>query len=129
MLDHASIAVNDLNRSARFYDRVLATLGYERQKERDGRIGYGPPDRPAPVFWIIECRGDDRARPGIGLHISFSAPDRECVEQFHRTALEHGGRSAGEPGERPQYTRPFYGGFVFDPDGYKIEAVCRRPQT
>jgi hypothetical protein len=26
---------------------------------------------------------------------------------------------------RPHYTMPFYGAFVLDPDGFKIEAVCR----
>ena len=25
----------------------------------------------------------------------------------------------------PEYTPPFYGAFIFDPDGFKIEAVCR----
>lgn len=125
MLDHASIAVADLERSAAFYDPVLATLGYERRKERTGRIGYGPPERAAPVFWIIQREGDDFARPGPGLHISFMAADRVAVERFHATALAQGGGDAGAPGDRPHYTRPFYGAFVLDPDGYKIEAVCR----
>lgn len=125
MLDHISIAVDDLARSAAFYDPVLTTLGYERRKERAGRIGYGPGSRAAPVFWIIERTDEDRARPGPGLHISLMAPDRDSVDRFHQTALAQGGRDAGEPGERPQYTRPFYGAYVRDPDGYKIEAVCR----
>ena len=25
-----------------------------------------------------------------------------------------------------EYTQPFYGAFVLDPDGFKLEAVCRR---
>lgn len=125
VLDHVSIAVADLERSAGFYDPVLATLGYERRKERAGRIGYGPPQRAAPVFWIIEHSGRGSARAGSGLHISLMAPDRGSVERFHATALEHGAGDAGAPGERPQYTRPFYGAFVHDPDGYKVEAVCR----
>jgi hypothetical protein len=29
---------------------------------------------------------------------------------------------------RPEYTSPFYGAFVFDLDGLKIEAVCRAEQ-
>jgi len=35
--------------------------------------------------------------------------------------------AAGKPGLRPEYTMPFYGAFVLDLDGSKIEAVCRKP--
>jgi hypothetical protein len=39
--------------------------------------------------------------------------------------LRSGGKDAGAPGERPQYTQPFYGAFVLDLDGFKVETVCR----
>jgi hypothetical protein len=39
------------------------------------------------------------------------------------TALRYGGRSDGEPGIRPEYGANYFGAFVFDPDGNKIEAV------
>ncbi len=126
MLDHVSLPVADLDRAARFYDAVLATLGLVRRKERPGAIGYGPPSRAAPVFWILTRAGEGGAAPGVGLHVSFVAVDRAAVDAFHATALASGGRDAGPPGERPQYTQPFYGAFAFDPDGFKVEAVCRR---
>ena len=125
MIDHVSIPVTDLDRAAAFYDPVLAILGLRRRKERPGAIGYGPEARPAPVFWILARQGDASASPGIGLHISFQAPDRLSVDRFHATALRCGGSDAGAPGLRPQYTMPFYGAFVLDLDGFKIEAVCR----
>ncbi len=127
MLDHVSIPVADVDRAARFYDAVLATVGLVRRKERPGAIGYGPATRPAPVFWILSREADGGANPGLGLHLSFEAPDRPSVDAFHRAALAGGGRDAGQPGLRPEYTRPFYGAFVFDLDGFKIEAVCRKP--
>ena len=127
MLDHVSIPVADLDRAARFYDTVLATIGLCRRKERPGAIGYGPETRAAPVFWILARAGDRGATPGLGLHLSFEAPDRTSVEAFHATAPRCGGHDAGKPGLRPQYTKPFYGAFVLDPDGFKIEAVCRAP--
>jgi len=125
MLDHISIPVKHLARAASFYDGVLATLGVDRHKEFPGGIGYGSDDRRAPVFWILSAREDGSAQPGLGLHVSFAAPDRETVDAFHAKALALGGIDAGPPGERPEYTRPFYGAFVFDLDGFKIEAVCR----
>ncbi len=126
MLDHASIPVSDLERSARFYDLVLNVLGYRRVKDRYGAIGYGPENRAAPVFWILSKSDSNPATAGIGLHISFQSDTREKVDAFHRTALLAGAEDAGGPGERPEYTQPFYGAFVLDPDGFKIEAVCRR---
>ena len=128
MLDHVSIPVVDLDRAAAFYDAVLATIGLHRRKERPGAIGYGPETRAAPVFWILERRDDGSANPGLGLHVSFQAPDRASVDAFHQAALDSGGRDAGMPGWRPQYTMPFYGAFVLDPDDFKIEAVCRTPE-
>lgn len=80
------------------------------------------------MFWILERAPEGSANPGSGLHVSFEAPDRSSVAAFHATALRHGGKDAGPPGLRPQYTMPFYGAFVFDLDGFKIEAVCRAPE-
>jgi catechol 2,3-dioxygenase-like lactoylglutathione lyase family enzyme len=127
VIDHVSLPVADLARAAAFYDAVLATLGLRRQKERPGAIGYGDESRAAPVFWLL-ARTERGAGAGAGLHVSFAAPDRPSVDEFHATALGAGGKDAGAPGLRPQYTMPFYGAFVLDLDGFKIEAVCRREE-
>lgn len=126
MLDHLSIPVADLDRSAAFYDVVLVTIGLVRRKELPGAIGYGPGSRAAPVFWILQNTDTNSTSAGVGLHVSFQADDRPSVDAFYDAALTQGGRDAGKPGVRPQYTPPFYGAFVFDLDGFKIEAVCRQ---
>ena len=96
-IDHVSIPVSDLERSAAFYDAVLATLGMARRKQNDIGIGWGPPETAAPIFWIIAQKPG--AAAGLGLHISFRAKDRAEVQAFHETALKHGGADAGAPGE------------------------------
>ena len=126
MIDHVSLPVEDLVSAASFYDAVLGTLGLSRQKEFSGSVGYGSAARPAPIFWILGPSSDQSAQPGVGLHVSFEAPDCASVDSFFDTAIKHGGRGAGAPGPRPEYTQPFYGAFVLDPNGFKIEAVCRR---
>lgn len=123
-IDHVSIPAADFERSAIFYDAVLATLGMVRRKHNDIGIGWGPPEAAAPIFWII-AQKPGSAVAGLGLHISFRARDRAEVKAFHEAALKHGATDAGSPGERPQYTARFYGCFVLDPDGFKIEAVVR----
>lgn len=125
MLDHVSIPVADIAAAAVFYDAVLPTVGLQRHKEYAGGIGYGLPSAQAPVFWIL-VKGDTRAAtPGIGMHISFVAPDRSSVDAFYATAISQGAKDAGKPGDRPEYKLPYYGAFVLDLDGFKIEAVCR----
>ncbi len=65
--------------------------------------------------------------PAVGVHVAFRARDREAVDAFHAAALAHGGRDNGAPGLRPRYHPDYYAGFVFDPDGNRIEAVCHLP--
>jgi catechol 2,3-dioxygenase-like lactoylglutathione lyase family enzyme len=128
VIDHVSIPVADLARAAAFYDAVLATLGLRRRKERPGAIGYGDDAHPAPIFWLLARAPEGGAKPGTGLHVSFMASDRASVDTFHAAALRAGAKDAGAPGLRPGYTMPFYGAFVLDPDGFKVEAVCRREE-
>jgi catechol 2,3-dioxygenase-like lactoylglutathione lyase family enzyme len=58
-----------------------------------------------------------------GVHIAFQAPDRETVKRFHKMAIANGGTDEGCPGIRENYNANYYGAFVRDPDGNKIEAV------
>jgi catechol 2,3-dioxygenase-like lactoylglutathione lyase family enzyme len=125
LIDHISIPVADFARASAFYDRVLGTLGLIRSAQREGSIGYGPDARGPAIFWILERAPSGAASSGVGLHISFRARDRKQVHAFHEAALALGGRDAGAPGPRPQYTAGFYGCFVFDLDGFKIETVAR----
>ncbi|HVZ36522.1 MAG TPA: VOC family protein, partial [Polyangiaceae bacterium] len=57
-----------------------------------------------------------------------TAPDRASVNAFHDAALACGGRDNGGPGVRADYGPNYYAAFVTDPDGYRIEAYCGRPQ-
>ena len=41
MIDHVSISVRNLATGAKFYDAVLAPLGYARMIVRETTIGYG----------------------------------------------------------------------------------------
>lgn len=128
MIDHLSYAVTDIERARAFYDAALGALGYGRVMdfEHEGRsfTGYGPDDKPA--FWIYGGYGP--AAPAPGGHTAFVAPDRAAVDAFHAAALTHGGRDDGAPGLRPEYHEDYYAAFVIDCDGYRVEAVCHKPQ-
>jgi catechol 2,3-dioxygenase-like lactoylglutathione lyase family enzyme len=121
MLHHLSFGTSDLARSTAFYDAVLAALGYARVWADGTAVGYGHPGAGDKL--AIKLRRDGVTVPGPGFHVAFAATDREAVARFYEAALEHGGKDNGRPGLRPQYGENYYAAFVFDPDGYAIEAV------
>jgi len=121
MLNHVSVGVTDFARAAKFYDAVLATLGYKRVADYSPHaIGYGT-DRPE--FWIGAPHDQRPMSAGNGTHLGFSARTKAQVMKFHEVALREGGSNNGEPGPRPDYGPEYYGAFVYDLDGNKLEAT------
>ncbi len=123
MIDHISFGVADLARARRFYDAVLAPLGYRYLRGGEETAGYGDDDA---AFWIVAAPHPVAPDPGSGLHVCFRAPSRAAVDAFHAAALAAGGRDNGAPGAR-DYEPGYYAAFVIDPDGYRIEAYCGAP--
>ena len=121
IISHVSLGTNDLERALAFYDTVLSTLAIKRIETLDG-IGaaYG---KQSPEFWIALPVNEAPATTGNGVHIGFIADSREAVHAFHKAALNAGASDEGAPGPRPHYGEPYYGCFVIDPDGHKIEAT------
>jgi catechol 2,3-dioxygenase-like lactoylglutathione lyase family enzyme len=120
MLHHISIGVADVVIAARFYDEVLGKLGYKRVMDfLPKAVAYG---EDAPVFWVQVPR-EGMATHGIGAHVAFAAKTRKAVDAFHEMALRMGATDNGAPGLRPDYGPEYYGAFVIDPDGNRIEAV------
>lgn len=121
MLHHVSVGVTDFNRAAKFYDAVLATLGFKRVADfTPHAIGYGT---TRPEFWIGAPHDGKAMSVGNGTHLGFIARSKAQVRKFHEVALHEGGSNNGEPGPRPDYGPDYYGAFVYDLDGNKIEAA------
>jgi catechol 2,3-dioxygenase-like lactoylglutathione lyase family enzyme len=119
MLDHLSIQCADLDASLTFYDTVLTVLGGERVKDFGEVIGYGRDGRP--TFWVGPLTSGE---PNREVHIAFEASSRVAVDAFFEAAVGTGAEVLHEPRERPEYHPGYYGGFVRDPDGNNVEAVC-----
>jgi catechol 2,3-dioxygenase-like lactoylglutathione lyase family enzyme len=120
ILSHVSIGTNDFARAARFYDTVLATIGCKRIIEHPDAVAYG---KAYPEFWVQSPCDGNAASVGNGFHIAFIADSKSMVDDFHRAAINAGASDDGAPGPRPEYGVPYYGCFVRDPDGHKIEAA------
>ena len=119
MIDHVSVGVTNLDRSARFY-KALAPLGLSRLVTRPATIGFG---KSYPEFWINLRDGMAPAEQGSGVHVCLRANGTGNVDAFHAAALAAGGRCDGAPGLRPHDRVRYYAAFIIDPDGNRVEAV------
>ena len=120
MIDHVSVSVRDLDASARFYDNVLAAIGLEPLRVKDGTVGYG---KGHPEFWINGRPDMSPVDADSGVHICLRAESPAHVQAFYDAALAAGGVDDGPPGKRPEYNDAYYAAFVRDPDGNRIEVV------
>jgi catechol 2,3-dioxygenase-like lactoylglutathione lyase family enzyme len=122
MFSHVSIGSNDPNKAAKFYDAVLGALGIVTLFNVEGAVAYGA--ITGPKTFILKPFDGGPAAPGNGGHIAYLAASRAQVDAFYVNALEHGGTDEGAPGLRPHYHQNYYGAYVRDPEGNKIQAVC-----
>ena len=120
IISHVSIGTNDFAPAKAFYEAVLGTLGIRRVMEHPGAVAFG---RAFPEFWVGVPHDGGRAQVGNGSHFGFLAVSKAQVDAFYAKALELGGQSDGAPGPRELYGPQYYGAFVRDLDGHKIEAM------
>jgi catechol 2,3-dioxygenase-like lactoylglutathione lyase family enzyme len=133
MILYVTLGTNDLARSIRFYDPVMAALNFHRHVTVEDEIGYGPPIIEQSDFtganarkcfvWITKPYLKLPATWGNGTLLALPAITRQAVDAFHSAALLNCGFDEGAPGLRP-YHPNFYACYVRDPDGNKLSAVC-----
>jgi catechol 2,3-dioxygenase-like lactoylglutathione lyase family enzyme len=120
MIHHVSVGINEIRRARAFYDPLMSLVGFRLLRHSETALHYGASDI---VFSLETPINGLPATAGNGVHIAFQTPDRETVRRFHEYALANGGTDEGPPGIRENYNANYYGAFVRDPDGNKIEAV------
>lgn len=132
MIDHTSLAVKDFLSALKFYDETLGHLGYNRIKTLDlpevQVASYGIP--PKSSFWISDkgpIEGEEIGN-AYGVHVAFSAPSIEAIHNWYNNCLRLGGIDNGTPGPRIHYHPGYYGAFIIDPNGWRIEACLHHYQ-
>ena len=116
---HASVGTNNLSQAEKFYTPLLKILNIELVCQYEHAVAYG---KGYPEFWVQIPFDKQTAVAGNGVHFGFVATSKKQVEQFYTLALSLGGQCNGKPGTRPDYGQPYYGCFIIDLDGNKIEA-------
>jgi catechol 2,3-dioxygenase-like lactoylglutathione lyase family enzyme len=120
IISHVSLGTNRYPEARRFYEKVLATVGCRVIMEHAGVVAFG---KNYPEFWIGTPYDGKPASTGNGVHVGFMAESKEQVQAFYKAAVAAGGTEDGEPGHRHEYGEPYFGCFVRDLDGNKIEAA------
>jgi catechol 2,3-dioxygenase-like lactoylglutathione lyase family enzyme len=122
---HVTVGTNDLAQARSFYDSVLGALGYKRLNDLgDNGSIWG---ESAPEFFVLKPANGQPATFANGGTISFVAPNRAAVAQFHKAALAAGGKDEGAVGPRSWHPSA-YAAYVRDRDGNKLAAYCFKPE-
>ena len=128
MFSHVMVGSDDIERSKRFYDAVLAVLGAGeplRNLNATGqvRLFYR---HDGGTFCISEPINGEPATFANGATIGFKCVSAAQVQQFHDTAVANGGISIEEPpGLREGKLGSMHLAYVRDPDGNKLCALHR----
>ena len=128
MFNHIMVGSSDIERSKRFYDAVLGTLGAGeplRNKAGSGhtRLFYR---HDGSTFCVTEPINGEEVTFANGGTIGFKCNSPEQVREFHDAAIAHGGKSIEDaPGLRDGSLGAMYLAYVRDPDGNKLCAVHR----
>jgi len=114
VIDHIEMRTGDLEASVRFYEAVLAPLGY--RQTGDGKAkGFG--DSNGHDFFLVAGEPVDKA------HYAFRASSRALV----RACCEVGqglGALDRAPALAPNVHPNYYAGYLRDPDGRLVEFTC-----
>ena len=114
IVDHLWIRVTDLAAARAFYETIAGHAALRKNHDTPERVQFHGENGS---FSLLS------GTPTEHLHMAFATDDDGDVERFHRTAIDAGYRSNGEPGERPRYHPGYFAAYVLDPDGNNIEVV------
>lgn len=126
MIGYVTIGALNSEQSGKFYDAVLAAIGYARAFSDGGWIGYGPKGTDEHNVFVCPPFDGKPATFGNGSMIAFVARSQDQVRAAHAAGLANGGKDEGAPGYRPPDKQSWYGAYLRDPTGNKI-AVFHKP--
>jgi len=130
LLDHVSISVSNISECIGFYDAIMESLGCEKVYATEKSLGYGVRCTAGEeTHSCLAVYESETANTDDSRHWCFKAPSRESVIDFYNSGVTAGGKCGGEPGLRPHYHAYYFGAFLYDPFGNRVEAVYHGVKT
>ena len=128
MFNHIMLGSNDIDRSKRFYDAVLGTLGVGEPMRNTTEAGHTRLfyRHDGGTFCLSQPINGEAATAANGGTIGFKCESPDQVRAFHDIAVAHGGVSIEDaPGLRESKMGAMHLAYVRDPDGNKLCAIHR----
>jgi catechol 2,3-dioxygenase-like lactoylglutathione lyase family enzyme len=128
MFSHIMVGSNDIERSKRFYDAVLGTLGAGEPMRNVAASGHVRLfyRHDGQTFGISEPINGASATAANGATLGFRCDSPEQVQAFHDAGVAHGGTTdEAPPGLRESPMGAMHLAYVRDPDGNKLCAIHR----
>ncbi len=123
MFSHIMIGTNDLDRSKKFYDAVLGTLGVPAPMMDGHRMFYMT---PTGIFSVSQPINGEPASHANGGTVGFAAASPAVADAWHAAGVANGGTTCEDPpGVREGGMGQMYLAYLRDPDGNKLCALHR----
>ena len=125
-IDHVYVAVGDLARAERFYDRVMRLLGFRKGTTPIAGEPHLHYFNQVTQYTLRPARSGthDPYAPGLH-HLCFRVATRAEVDAV-AAALNQLGIDASAPRLYPEYAEDYYATFFVDPDGIRLEVCAER---
>jgi catechol 2,3-dioxygenase-like lactoylglutathione lyase family enzyme len=115
MIDHLELLTRKLDACLKFYEDVLAPLGYTLEVDGPAK-GFG--DGKTLDFFLRD------GEPTTNVHYAFNAPSRALVDRVYEVARLAGHSLDRAPALAPNIHPNYYAGYLRDPNGHLVEVVC-----
>ena len=122
MFSHVMLGTNDVGRSKRFYDALMAAVGgAPGEIDAKGRLVYLHDG--ARLLLALPIDGAPATGANGGTN-GFSMRSQAVADRWHEAGVRHGGTPIEDPpGPRQSPRGPVYLAYLRDPDGNKLCAL------
>ncbi len=126
---HVGIEVKSLERSKKFYEALLGTLGFRVIMDSKEGIGFSNEVLGVWLGMSIEPRVNRKAPTGdefvVADHLAILVPDKNDVYNIEKEMIAIGFKPLFPCEEHPRFEPGYYAVSFCDPDNYVIEVYTR----
>ena len=130
IVGHVGIEVSNLSSSKKFYEALLAGLGFSVIMDTEEGIGFSNQNFSVWVSALRESRVRRKAPTGeefvVTDHLAILLPDKKAVFDIEREMKKKGFEALFPCEEHPEFEPGYYAVSFCDPDNYVIEVYTRQ---